>query len=863
MSTTLKHLFTTLLITSASVTMAQYDIVHKTEKLLSKGKYTNVIKSIKKALQKDTTNTTAYQGLALYYTWSDNPSYHIDSAHHYNTVAIRYYDSAVERTLQKLHKHSITEQYLLRFKKHIDSLAFQEVIDSPSIAHYNHHITLYSSSHLLDTVVSLRDQLAFEKALEENTYHSYRAFVERYPNASQVEEAKAHFEKLYFDESVKDGRLDSYVQFMSDHPQSVYRSLAEQQVLELSTIDHSLTSYLNFANQFPSSPYSKVALDYAYHLAKSIPKVKIKLSSYADSLATIDQVSRQTLFPYYNNGYGFINARGEVIIPIPYKTETQKASKPPTIYEDYIWMQQENQDQLITKSGDTFWKGALDQVSDLGVGLLTVNSGNKYGVIHKSGKEVLPVAYENIELISDQYIAYQEGGLWGLASALGRKLIPPLYKSIKGLGDFVLLQRQSKWAIVNTQKIAQLSEIPVQLPFIYDDYEAFDDDYLMIFQEDRVNLMSEELMLMLPISTTDISIDSILITKDSRGYHLVHPVLFQKLATSTRSILSNRAGVFYQSDGQWMMWESGRSTTLDCDSLSLLGDHFIKCYQGDRVRFLPYVKTSFPRNVTFTSLNHPKENYLLIRNKERISLLDTKGDIQDLRNYEKVTLAGNQLLIVQQKQQKGLINIQNKSILSAEYDAIQRNDSVTFTLLKGVKFGIYNTLDHTLVQPQYDEKIKPYSKSLYIAQQEDLYGLIDHGNNTILPFEFDQILYWNDSSALVKKGYQWMIYGIQKNKAIIDQISQYTKLSSLDGHQVMRVFKGNGFGILHSKKGMLISPTFYNIHQVQQQDTVLYVAEKYIEEADFYVVVYYDSEGNIVFKHAMEAEDYQSVDVLK
>ena len=104
-----------------------------------------------------------------------------------------------------------------------------------------------------------------------------------------------------------------------------------------------------------------------------------------------------------------------------------------------------------------------------------------------------------------------------------------------------------------------------------------------------------------------------------------------------------------------------------------------------------------------------------------------------------------------------------------------------------------------------------------------------------------------------------MIVHIQTNEPFNDNIDQFSKIASDKNVNILKIFKKNGFGLLHSRKGELIPPSFYNINQIQQDVHVAYVAEKYIEEADFYVVIYYDSDGQVIFKHAMEAKHYQSM----
>jgi hypothetical protein len=140
-----------------------------------------------------------------------------------------------------------------------------------------------------------------------------------------------------------------------------------------------------------------------------------------------------------------------------------------------------------------------------------------------------------------------------------------------------------------------------------------------------------------------------------------------------------------------------------------------------------------------------------------------------------------------------------------------------------------------------------------------MYGLVDHQNNVVLSLEFDLIQYWNDTSALVKKGYEWIIYDIYNKRAVTDKINQYDMIEKTEEVQVMKIYKENGYGIIHNIHGEIIPPSFYNIHVLNSQNGTLYVAEKYIEEADFYVVVYYNTSGEAIFKHAMESQYYQNI----
>jgi sRNA-binding regulator protein Hfq len=842
----------------SSLVYGQPDLVSKTERLLLKGKYDNAYQSIKKSLSKDSINVSAYQAQAVYFTYSAFPDFNIDSSHYSNLTAIGHFSQTDEKSLSKLLRNNITLTYLNYFKRHIDSLAFEVALDSSSIIGYNYYLDTYRPSHLIDSVTSLRNQLAFSDALQENTYHSYRSFMEKYPKSSQLKEAKRRFEKLYFDESVKDGQLASYVKFLEDHPQSIYRTLAELQILELSTLANSLDSYLTFAEKFPSSYYSRIALNYAYHLNNVVPSVKIDFPNHHDSLSQVNTNNKQKLLPYYQNGFGFINSIGDVILPNIYQTDTLLSPDCPIVYTGFIWDRSNH--QLITKSGDVFYTGVLDQVKDLGNGILTITLGQKFGVIHKSGNNLLPMKFQDVQLINNNYIAYQENGLWGITSMLGRKLIDPIYQTIAGIDEFILLQQNDQWAIINNAILANYLIDPLKLVFDIDDYEVYNDQHLIIYQGENVNLLSNDLQLRFDRSTLEIRDgNNIFITNDTEESHIIDSNTFEKVMSVISPILSNKSGVYYELDNHWIQWLNSSAVEISSDSIALVGDYFTKYYQGDSMYFSQNSEIKIHQDSTYQVLNHSNESYILINKSDQSLLLKSNGEFNTLDYYERLTPVGDSLLIAKKDGKSRLINTKGESILSLDYDAIQKNKSGTFTLLEDSKFGMFNTLKNALIAPAFDQILKSYNDSTYIAQLNGSYGLIDSDGSTISPFEFDQIEYWNDTSALVKQGYQWMIYGIPGNEPIIKGISQFTPVMGNENHKVMKIFKENGYGLIHSEKGIIIPATFYNIYKIENTDASIFIAEKYIEEADFYVVMYYNTEGEVIFKHAMESQYHQNV----
>jgi hypothetical protein len=65
-----------------------------------------------------------------------------------------------------------------------------------------------------------------------------------------------------------------------------------------------------------------------------------------------------------------------------------------------------------------------------------------------------------------------------------------------------------------------------------------------------------------------------------------------------------------------------------------------------------------------------------------------------------------------------------------------------------------------------------------------------------------------------------------------------------------------GKGVLNNNFGTIISSTFKDIVNIGSLEKPVFMAEKYIKEADYYIIVYYDSIGELLYRQAHPAESY-------
>ena len=201
-----------------------------------------------------------------------------------------------------------------------------------------------------------------------------------------------------------------------------------------------------------------------------------------------------------------------------------------------------------------------------------------------------------------------------------------------------------------------------------------------------------------------------------------------------------------------------------------------------------------------------------------------------------------------------------KLALKAAYQAIGNyNNGYVSTLISG-KFGIFNYNKNVFLSTKYQKALVPFGNLYFIGTKGDSYGLVDLNNKDVTGYKFKEILDWNDSIALVKVEDQWRLYDIKHDTYIYEGISEYKVLRHDEEEKILLITKDSQNGILSNKYGEVVSTTFNDIINIGTTETPVYFAEKYVLEADFYVIIYYDAKGNILRKQIFTDEaEYEKI----
>lgn len=145
---------------------------------------------------------------------------------------------------------------------------------------------------------------------------------------------------------------------------------------------------------------------------------------------------------------------------------------------------------------------------------------------------------------------------------------------------------------------------------------------------------------------------------------------------------------------------------------------------------------------------------------------------------------------------------------------------------------------------------------MLIATEGGYQGIISKENEQLTAFEFDEVKYFNDSLALVRIEKEWLLEHIYTEEVLIDRIINYHILPTHNAVDRLQFTTEEGSGIYTTAKGKILAPTYSEIIHLGTNEDPIYFASKFIKEAEIYIVIYYDKNGNKLFTQSLRKDDY-------
>ena len=826
---------------------------------MEKGKWQKVEQSLRKSLTRDSLNPEARYLLSLYYFASGNPSFNIDSAYAYAKSSSRHFRRSSTKDRERLKRMPLDSLQLSRLSAKIDSASFEKAKRLNTEAAYQYFIDHRPFATQRSSVVELRDEVAFLEALKVNTWSGFQNFRTRYPSSHRAKEAEGRFDKLLFEDKTNGQRLLNYIEFYWQFPDSPYRLLAEKNIFELSTASGSVESFWWFVENYPRSKWTRTSKNILYKLQSADEENVFDAAWMTDSLKEVDHLNKSYWVPVYKSKlYGFMDDQGTEVVA-PTFENIQEEYRCGDVHDRLL----ATSHGLVARNGAILWKGVVLGVKEIGSGYIVLSTDSGSYVLHESGFKIEKNPIDDAQVIANNFIGVRKDKKWAVRSLAGRAILPFSFDEITAFDSLIVLNKGGKKVLTTPARLGQFAnQGEFKEDFVFDDVRRWDHQHYWVRNGNLEGVMDARLNYVIPLDRQVLRKTSFGFLRGKDDKLFIKGIL--RLEATAYTMVNEQAGWVHlqTSDGGQLLYDMGLDRLLEGDTVWFQGQlAFLRSRDSVNV-FLPSgQKLSFSNSASFQFKEYRDSvAWLVLDEKKMKTVFDTASGAKlfamEVDQLEAITPA---IFLVSRMNKKGLIAEDGKVLVSVEYDAIVAAENNSFSLLKDKKFGWYDGTTKLLIKPLFERNLKPYSNSVRLAFKEKGYGFILPNGKPLGAFEWEEIQYWNDSTAWVKKNFQWILYEIYSQKVKLGQVRDFSVVRDSPTEKIYILHRENAFGVISNRRGIIVPVQYSDVVNLGSKEVPLYFTERHIEEAGISVVVYYDSRGKIIRKQAMEADEFEKI----
>jgi hypothetical protein len=815
---------------------------------LGKENWNKVEMQVKKALRKDSLNLGAIYTYAWFYFTPANPKFNIDSASLLTRSAQQQFNSLSKKDKEKNLRFPFDSLGLLKLRTYIDSSAFSRAKQLNNVEAYAFFINNYANSSQVARAIELQEEVAFLDALKENTYQSFEAYVKAYPQASRAAEANRRYEKLLFESKTKDQKLSSYIRFLEEYPKTPYRQQAELQIFQLSTASGEVESFQRFLKAHSTNAYAKQARNFLYYFLREQPAQRQNILT--DSLSKALSLEGHTWIPVWKNGaYSFLDVKGEE--HLTNMTDTLDADIVcDGFMQDVLFTRQ----QLVSRSGQVLATGVID-VEDIGFGFLLVdykNEGTK--VIHKSGLICLD---QEAKLVGHHFLfSKTEGG--HLYTLTGRKLLSGNWEDVIAYGDIIAFKEAQGYRLITANSLGlHINGQALQFTTYFDEVKNIDQNYLWVKKGNQTGLLDVNLQFVVALAPQQIErIENLLVIKQGAQYSMVihgkQGEVYDDLQLTENWRLTKRLG-------QYQLTNSNDKKQMVLDSAYLLSFAAIGYRNDSTFVFAGTTFHSFRSQLKVDLLTNANVSYLMISEGDKKTIIDKQGAKLFTVQAEHVDCVSADYFTYNKRDKRILINKKGVVLPLTDFDAFGSATTLAVPVLARKKFGLINRSNDRIIKPAYDRNLAAYNDKLIVAFKNGAYGFIGWDDKPLGKFEFDEIQYWNDSVALVKHHFSWRFLDLSNFSFRLGKITEFVAFKDASEEQILIFKQDNFYGVLSNRNGVVLEPTYTSIVNLGSSEQPFYMTDKFVEEAEVHIVIYYDQSGKQVRRQIYEEEEFDHI----
>lgn len=456
-----------------------------------------------------------------------------------------------------------------------------------------------------------------------------------------------------------------------------------------------------------------------------------------------------------NGKWGIADLRGKEIVPCEYDNVFDYDDMP---IDGVAWAKNEGQNRILFNiRGEKITPENGIYLYDFNVhGLAKILHNNKYGLINRDGKIIVPCKYRDINKfkngraqVSISAPGHAFRGLNGMIDTLGREIIPCIYDDYfyfnsDGLAKVKL---NGKCGIIDRQG----NEV---IPCQYDGI-GFErkDNYIAVSSNGMTGLITWNNELIIPYKYTNIDdfIEGLAWVNKGWKAGVINEYGEEILSCNkyyTVDVHTNNGLIFIKEDNKWGILDSQ-------------GKEFMPCiYYGD-------IWTDFNEGVGCAEIYEGESH--------KYGCIDKYGNAVIPFNYDKMHYCyvnNHKYFVAEYNGKWGCFNSKGEEIVPCIYDEFELTDKIRLQgrcslpeyglgrIKKDDKWGFIN-MKFEIVAPCIYERVYGFKDGLCVVVRDGKHGVINTCGKEIIPCKYDDLTDFENGLAHFKLGKRYGIINLQ------------------------------------------------------------------------------------------------------
>ncbi|MEM6298847.1 MAG: WG repeat-containing protein [Bacteroidota bacterium] len=806
---------------------------------------------------------------ARFFADSANADFKIDSAYvriRHAQVQLQTVDEKQQKELKKLFWD---EEVFHRFQRRIERDAFLFFLEINNEEGYQEFRDRFPEALETEKARERQHQLAFATAQRENTYTAFQKFFQKYPEAEQAEEAEAQYEILLFQTKTQDNSLSSYEKFLAQYPETPYRKQVEERIYELFVRDAEIKTYEDFIRKYPENQFVGDAWQWLWWLT---PEKGDFLRYYPNApeksrFEATSQALKNRVFAFgAGEKLGFLTQTGKEIYAAEFFNTSEDLLCEGSLGNEWLPVYSEEGKQgAVSLLGEKLLDAKYDSVLEVGSATLKTCLNGSCALVLKNGTVISEGEYDDLQSLASGFIAFKKRDRWGVITQNNRLILEAKYDAITDFdAEHLLLHQYEKTALVEKSALLKEEKEPALTFWRNSEWHVTHETFLARQKGMRWGVQRTD-----GYQVIDFVADRLeetprgwAVQKD--GYWSLYDFKGKQIfLANAEELLIDEQGFGVHVNGKWGAISPSYRTTIkpEYDSLVFIRGGGGLLFKGKQkfIFFQDQPAIEITKYKSFTiQFSDETEPYLVLESRaKRKGILDKSGKEVVPFNYEDITIS-NGYAVVTRYGKRGLIRLSDgKEVLKREYDGLVAEENSYFSLLKSRKFGIYHPEKDQFIAPLYEGLVQVLDTSGIFIVKDGGLGLIDKNRKTILPFDYEEIVFWSENTAWVKREEQWFLQTWSPTeKSLAGPFESVRFVTSEETTERLAFPYSAGKTQLWSdERGQIVASVYDDLWDIGMAEP-FYWAERAVEDGT-YQVDYLDKNGHVIFSQLLSEELYE------